>query len=162
LTFGCFHWETKRLIFNQSKTRQTVTLPIPYEVGWAVIDYLKYGRSKLFINKQLNKLTKEGITYIISQYVGSARRISASMPEKVMPHMFRHSKAMHLLQAGVSLIYIRDLLGHEDIKTTEIYAKCDCELKRQAIENAYPDLVDSNLPDWNKDAALLDWLSSLK
>lgn len=83
------------------------------------------------------------------------------MPEKVRPHMFRHSKAMHLLQAGVNLIYIRDFLGHEDIKTTEIYAKCDPELKRQAIENAYPDLVNSNLPDWNKDAALLDWLSNL-
>lgn len=58
--------------------------------------------------------------------------------------------------------YIRDFLGHEDIKTTEIYAKCDTQLKRQAIENAYPSLIDSNLPDWNKDAALLDWLSSLK
>lgn len=116
----------------------------------------------LFINKQHNKLTKEGIAYIISQYVVSARKISSSVPEKVMPHMFRHSKAMHLLQAGVSLIYIRDFLGHEDIKTTEIYAKCDSEMKRKAIENAYPDLVDSNLPDWNKDAPLLDWLSHLK
>ena len=116
----------------------------------------------LFINKQHKKLTKEGIAYIISQYVGSARRMSTSMPEKVTPHVFRHSKAMHLLRAGVSLIYIRDFLGHENIKTTEIYAKCDSELKRKAIENAYPDLVDSNLPDWNKDAALLDWLSSLK
>ena len=116
----------------------------------------------LFINKQHKKLTKEGIAYIISQYVGSARKLFASMPEKVMPHMFRHSKAMHLLQAGVNLIYIRDFLGHENIKTTEIYAKCDSESKRKAIENAYPDLVDSNLPDWNKDAALLDWLSSLK
>lgn len=76
--------------------------------------------------------------------------------------MFRHSKAMHLLQAGVSLIYIRDFLGHESIKTTEIYAKCDTEFKRRAIEKAYPDLVDNTLPDWNKDAALLDWLSSLK
>ena len=116
----------------------------------------------LFVNKQRNKLTKEGIAYIISQYVGSARKIFANMPEKVTPHMFRHSKAMHLLQAGVSLIYIRDFLGHEDIKTTEIYAKCDTQLKRKAIENAYPDLVDSNLPDWNKDARLLEWLSSLK
>lgn len=116
----------------------------------------------LFINKQRNKLTKEGIAYIISQYVGSSKRMHASMPEKVTPHMFRHSKAMHLLQAGVNLIYIRDFLGHEDIKTTEIYAKCDSELKRQAIENAYPNLVEINLPDWNKDAALLDWLSSLK
>lgn len=116
----------------------------------------------LFINKQHKKLTKEGIAYIISQYVGSARKMAASMPEKVTPHVFRHSKAMHLLRAGVSLIYIRDFLGHENIKTTEIYAKCDSELKRKAIENAYPDLIDSNLPDWNKDAALLDWLSSLK
>jgi len=116
----------------------------------------------LFINKQHKKLTKEGIAYIISQYVGSARRLSASIPEKVTPHMFRHSKAMHLLQADVNLIYIRDFLGHADIKTTEIYAKCDTESKRKAIENAYPDLVDSKLPDWNKDAALLDWLSSLK
>jgi len=116
----------------------------------------------LFINKQHNKLTKEGVAYIISQYVSLARRISTIVPAKVMPHMFRHSKSMHLLQADVSLIYIRDFLGHEDIKTTEIYAKCDTELKRKAIENAYPDLVDSNLPDWNKDAALLDWLSNLK
>ena len=116
----------------------------------------------LFTNKQRNKLTKEGIAYIISRYVGSARKMSATMPEKVTPHMFRHSKAMHLLQAGVSLIYIRDFLGHEGIKTTEIYTKCDTELQRRAIENAYPDLVDNNLPDWNKDAALLDWLSSLK
>ncbi len=116
----------------------------------------------LFMNKQHNKLTKEGIAYIISQYVGSARKISTIIPERVTPHMFRHSKAMHLLQAGVNLIYIRDFLGHEDIKTTEVYAKCDTELKRQAIENAYPDLVDCNLPDWNKDTALLDWLSNLK
>lgn len=116
----------------------------------------------LFSNKQHKKLTKEGVAYIISKYADLARQISTIVPEKVKPHMFRHSKSMHLLQAGVSLIYIRDFLGHEDIKTTEIYAKCDSELKRQAIENAYPDLVDSNLPDWSKDAALLDWLSKLK
>jgi len=115
----------------------------------------------LFINKQRNKLTKEGIAYIISRYVLAARKTSTRVPEKVTPHMFRHSKSIHLLQAGVSLIYIRDFLGHEDIKTTEIYAKCDTELKRQAIENAYPDLVDSNLPDWSKDEALLAWLSDL-
>ncbi|NTV90396.1 MAG: site-specific integrase [Clostridiales bacterium] len=116
----------------------------------------------LFVNKQHNKLTKEGVAYIVSRYVLTARKNSTIVPEKVTPHMFRHSKSMHLLQAGVSLIYIRDFLGHEDIKTTEIYVKCDTELKRQAIENAYPDLVDDNLPDWSKDAALLDWLSSLK
>ena len=76
--------------------------------------------------------------------------------------MLRHSKAMHLLQAGVHIVYIRDFLGHTDIKTTEIYARADTEMKRKAMENLYPDIIDSNLPDWNKDEALLSWLAELK
>ena len=76
--------------------------------------------------------------------------------------MLRHSKAMHLLHAGVNLIYIRDFLGHVDIETTEIYARTDTEIKRKAIENAYPDIINSELPDWNKNTALLSWLSDLK
>ncbi|EKE04042.1 MAG: hypothetical protein ACD_20C00111G0001 [uncultured bacterium] len=116
----------------------------------------------LFTNNQNRKLTKEGIAYIISKYVATAREVSTIVPEKVKPHMFRHSKSMHLLQAGVNLIYIRDFLGHTDIKTTEIYAKCDTESKRKAIENAYPELINSNLPDWNEDKALIKWLSDLK
>ena len=115
----------------------------------------------LFTNNQHHKLTKEGVAYIISTYVASARKTSTLIPPKVKPHMMRHSKAMHLLQAGVNLIYIRDFLGHVDLKTTEIYARTDTETKRKAIQNAYPDLVDSNLPDWSKDQALLSWLSEL-
>jgi integrase/recombinase XerD len=115
----------------------------------------------LFTNNQHNKLTKEGVAYILSTYVASARKTSTLVPPKVNVHMFRHSKAMHLLQAGVNLIYIRDFLGHVDLKTTEIYARTDTETKRKAIENAYPDLVDSTLPDWNQDQALLTWLSEL-
>jgi len=84
------------------------------------------------------------------------------IPPKVRPHVLRHSKGMHLLQAGVNLIYIRDFLGHVDIKTTEIYARTDTETKRKAIENAYLGLIDSSLPDWNKDQELLLWLSELK
>lgn len=116
----------------------------------------------LFTNNQHNKLTKEGIAYIISKYVATARKTSPHIPQKVKPHMFRHSKAMHLLQAGVNLIYIRDFLGHVDLETTEIYARADTETKRKAIENAYPDLIENNLPDWSKDQALLSWLSELK
>ena len=68
---------------------------------------------------------------------------------------------MFLLQAGVSLIYIRDLLGHVDIATTEIYARADTELKRKALEKAYPEIVPTNLPHWQKDETLLSWLTSL-
>ena len=68
---------------------------------------------------------------------------------------------MCLLQAGINLIYIRDLLGHVDIATTEIYARTDTELKRKALEKAYPDMLVTNLPQWNQDEGLLAWLSSL-
>lgn len=68
---------------------------------------------------------------------------------------------MHLLQSGVNLIYIRDFLGHVDIKTTEIYAKYDTETKRKAIENAYPDLMQFEIPNWRHDEELLKWLNSL-
>lgn len=116
----------------------------------------------LFTNNQHHKLTKAGIVYIIAKYVASAGKISTLVPSKVNTHMFRHSKAMHLLQAGINLVYIRDFLGHVDLKTTEIYARADTEMKRKAIEKLQPDLIDSTLPDWSKDQALLSWLSDLK
>lgn len=74
----------------------------------------------LFFNRQHGKMTRAGIAYILDKYVCQARAISPSLPRKVTPHVLRHTKAMMLLQAGVSLIYIRDLLGHGDVATTEI------------------------------------------
>jgi site-specific recombinase XerD len=115
----------------------------------------------LFCNRQRGKLTPKGISFILNKYVGRAKTISSIIPDKVTPHIFRHTKAMHLLQAGVNLIYIRDLLGHVDISTTEIYARADTELKRKALENAYPDMILSNLPPWTQDEDLLAWLINL-
>ena len=115
----------------------------------------------LFTNPQHNKLTKEGVAYIISKHAKAAHASTNKVPAKINCHMLRHSKAVHLLQAGVNLIYIRDFLGHSDIKTAELYARADSETKRKALENAYPDLVDSNLPDWSENADLMSWLSEL-
>jgi site-specific recombinase XerD len=126
------------------------------------LDQHSKNKNPLFTNHQHQKLTEKGVAYIIAKYVAAARQTSTLVPDKVNPHMLRHSKAMHLLQAGVNLIYIRDFLGHVDIKTTEIYARADTEMKRKAIENIYPDIIDSQLPDWSKDQALLSWLSEFK
>ena len=68
---------------------------------------------------------------------------------------------MHLYQAGVNLVYIRDILGHVDISTTDIYARADTESKRKALESAYPDISPDVLPDWNRDENLLGFLNSL-
>lgn len=116
----------------------------------------------LFVNSQKRKLTKEGVSYILTKYANMARSISPIFPIHISPHVLRHSKAMHLLQAGVFLGHIRDYLGHVDLKTTEIYARADSETKRKAIEKAFPNVVSDQLPDWNKDKNLLTWLSELK
>lgn len=162
--------DTQAVIVLKGKGNKTRRVPIMKNTALLLKNYLSENNLNspwkseypLFVNSQHSKLTKEGIAYIISKYVDSARNKSTIIPSKVKPHMFRHSKAMHLLQAGINLIYIRDFLGHVDIKTTEIYARTDTETKRKAIEKACPDLVDSNLPDWNKDQKLLSWLSSLR
>ena len=76
------------------------------------------------------------------------------------PYCLRHSKAMHLLQANVNLIYIRDLLGHSEIKTTEIYARADTSLKRQALEKASLLNQQIQYPAWTDDDDLMSWLNS--
>ena len=162
--------QTPAIIALTGKGNKTRRVPIMKSTASLLQNYILENKLNepwkntypLFINNQHHKLTKEGVSYIISKYVASARKISTLVPEKVNNHMFRHSKAMHLLQAGVNLIYIRDFLGHVDLKTTEIYARADTEMKRKAVENVYPDLIDSSLPDWSKDQPLLSWLAELK
>lgn len=120
--------------------------------------------SPLFFNNRHEKLTREGIAYILATYAGLARKEAPDLiPERISCHSLRHSRAMHLLQAGVNLVYIRDLLGHVSIQTTDIYARADSKAKREALEKAYTDLVpnrDSDR-DWEKSKDLRDWLRDL-
>lgn len=117
------------------------------------------GKYPLFPNKSKNKLTRAGVSYILRKYVELARtNDEALIPEKFSCHCLRHSKAMHLLQAGVNLIYIRDILGHSSVQTTEIYARVDSKKKREAIESAYSQIVPESVPIWQTSDSLLKWL----
>ena len=110
-----------------------------------------------------HKIDRDGISYIVKKYADALRKEDAAFPEHVHCHMFRHSKAMHMLEAGINIIYIRDFLGHEDISTTMIYVRADNRLKNDAINALAPKVADeTNLPDWNKDKDLLQFLNSLK
>lgn len=118
----------------------------------------------LFVNNRGEKLTRSGIAYILDHYIKSARRYNPQLiPNPISPHTLRHSKAMHLLQAGVNLIYIRDLLGHVTIQTTELYARADSKQKREALEKAYQNVIPEKdkTGSWEKDETLLYWLKNL-
>ena len=71
---------------------------------------------------------------------------------------------MHLLQSGVNLVYIRDILGHCSIQTTEVYARADSKQKREALEKSYVNLTPDNNNDrlWEKNDNLLDWLQDMR
>lgn len=121
-----------------------------------------YGSMPLFYNRRKEKLTRSGISFILTKYVESARQQTPNaIPDKVTPHTLRHSKAMHLLQSGINLIYIRDVLGHSDVKTTEIYARADNKIKRNALINANHPEVQLKTPVWQRNPDLLSWLQGL-
>jgi integrase/recombinase XerD len=118
----------------------------------------------LFSNSRKEKLTRAGVTYILKTYADIARKINPGIiPETISCHSLRHSKAMHLLQAGVNLVYIRDLLGHVSVQTTDVYARADSRQKREAFEKAYVDINPSaaKIKSWEKDGNLLEWLKNL-
>ena len=113
----------------------------------------------VFYGQHRAGLTRGGIAWIIRKYqdqIGGPPLAGAS----ISPHVLRHSKAMHLYEAGVPLPYIRDILGHVELATTDIYARASTEAKRKALEAAY-DIVTDDLPEWNRDPGLLSWLASL-
>lgn len=83
-----------------------------------------------------------------------------SLNKQISPHTFRHTRAVHLLDKGVNIIYIQELLGHTSINTTMEYAKVIEKSKFEAIEKANPK-IDNNLPDWNDDEDLLTQLLNL-
>jgi site-specific recombinase XerD len=120
------------------------------------------GSHPLFFNSRKEKLTRAGVNHIVQKYFQMAcMENKMLLPEKISCHSFRHSKAMHLLQAGVNLVYIRDILGHVSVQTTEIYARADSSQKRKALESAYVNVNPSEEPQWIKSENLISWLQRL-
>jgi integrase/recombinase XerD len=152
-----------------SKTRY---VPVMDPTARLLADYLDHldphpglgaNATPLFHGPHHSRLTRSGIAKLLARHVQALRAHDPDWARglQVTTHTLRRTKAMHLIQAGVNLIYIRDLLGHADTSTTEIYARADAETKRKAIENAYEPLTPDTMPDWTSDPSLISWLDSL-
>ncbi len=85
------------------------------------------------------RMSEDNVRQFIGDYGNLAKEACAEVPDNVHPHLFRHSRAMHLYQHGVDLTLVSQWLGHAQLKTTLIYAHADTEIKRKAIEQAIPD-----------------------
>lgn len=158
-------FETTTIVELHGKGNKTRLVPINADAASIIRNYIRSNGKNdvskpLFINRSGEKLTRAGIQYIIDKYVSKAKcQRSDLFTKRITNHCFRHSKAMHLLEAGVNLIYIRDFLGHTSVVTTEIYAKTNPMIKRdQLIKNIasiqvpkkYSQKEQSDMIEWLK------------
>jgi len=149
------------------KGRKTRHVPLWPETAKMLEEYVARAHlspeSALFLNARREPLGRFGIRHIIQQRWKAAAMNCPSLKEKkISPHTFRHTTAMHLLQAGIDLTVIKSWLGHVNLSTTHAYIEINMEMKRKALSACNPigkaqglkDLVDRN-----KD--VLAWLESL-
>ena len=142
LTFENFHWNNNQLVFVQSKTRTPISLPLVQDVGWAVIDYLKYGRPKVettcvFVRPIAPFLPfseDDHLRQIIVKYMRLAH-IPVSSKKRVGMHSLRHTLASLLLENNTSLPVISDILGHVDTESTAVYLKVDIKKLKECPLN---------------------------
>ncbi|MEL7568453.1 MAG: site-specific integrase, partial [Dehalobacterium sp.] len=131
---GNFDWKNRQLRITQSKTGDEIVLPLPDDVGWAVIDYLREGRPKtdetiLFVRhspeggpiSQQNKLGA-----ILHKYM---RRAGIEIPREQHRglHSLRSSLARSMLESGSSLPAVAEVLGHRSTQSTSHYLRIDME-----------------------------------
>ena len=131
--------EPPRTIRLTGKGNKTRIVPVTAKVGSITSKYLRTvcrsDEESLFANYKGDPIGRAGIAYTLQKHVRCAHeRHPESVPSKCHPHTLRHSKAMHMLEAGVNLVYIRDFLGHISVTTTERYARAGPDMKRKAID----------------------------
>lgn len=145
--------ETKiiKLIGKGNKERY---VPIMEKTKELLIQYLKnrYSKHELLLEKNT--------TYSLFHHLFIRINKQCKLVKKVTPHTIRRTRAIHLLDKGVNVVYIQELLGHVNILTTQDYTRAITKSKFEAIEKVTP-TINADLTDWNDDQDLLNQLLNL-
>jgi len=165
LKLGDVSFRSPNTVTLTGKGKKARVIPISSNMAEIVKAYINTNNifsadHLLFVNRYDKMLSRSGVAYVLDKYVQMAREIEPEFyMSKMHPHVLRHSKAMHLLENGVNLIYIRDFLGHVSVTTTEIYARCNPELKRKYIEQA-GNLITESIDKYSEGEkqTLITWL----
>ncbi len=127
----------------RGKGRKERLIPIGKHASEALRIYIAHVRAQqtiakghenvIFLNRNGKALSRVMIFYIVRKAVANA-----GINKTVSPHTFRHSFATHLIERGADLIAVRDMLGHESIVTTGIYAHLNREHLKEVVEQCHP------------------------
>ena len=167
LTLKQLNFKDYSYVVLKGKGNKERNIPITEELKEILIKYIKAfhidnENDYFFKNKNNYKITTKGIEYILKKYIDEARtKYPNKFKDRYSNHSIRHSRAMHLLESGVNLIYIKDILGHVSVVTTEIYAKTNPLIKeKQIIEHSKHLNVEDKYSEEDKNN-LLDFLNTL-
>lgn len=167
LTLKQLYFKEYSYVILKGKGNKERNVPITDDLKEILIKYIKVFHIEneddyIFKNKTNNKITTKGIEYILKKYVDKAKKKNSNkFKNHYSNHSMRHSRAMHLLESGVNLIYIRDILGHVSVTTTEIYAKTNPLIKeKQIIEHSKSLNVEDKYSEDDKNN-LLEFLNTL-
>lgn len=120
--------------------------------------------AKVFASRQGRPLTRFGIYKLVRRHTRQLER-ATTQRRGISPHVFRHTVAVHLLEAGVEPNVIRSWLGHVSLDTTNRYAEINIRAKEAALRVCEPPTgISAALPPkpvWRTDESLLAWLNSL-
>ena len=131
-----------RFVRTIGKGGKERVVPIGRQAAEALRRYLAHGRPyldrrhrpELFLNAKGGPLTRAGAFLILRKLAGGA----GLEPERVHPHLLRHSFATHLLEGGADLRSVQEMLGHADLATTELYTHVTDRRRRDAYFQAHP------------------------
>lgn len=133
------NWETKELRITQIKTREPLILPLPLDVGWAIIDYCKNARPKvetpeLFLRVVAPHVSLKNPDNILIKYMREAKIPYERLSHHGL-HILRHSLATHMLDEGIDITTIQGVLGQLSIETTKKYIGINVrQLKECSLE----------------------------
>lgn len=146
--------EEKVVILTGKGNKQRV-VPIMENTKELIDQYLNQEK----INNGL--IFKKNATYSLIHHLFIKLNNQKNINKNITPHTFRRSRAIHLLDKGVNIMYIKELLDHESVTTTEEYAKVLEKSKFEAIKKANPEIKTEYKEDWNNDQDLLNQLLNL-
>jgi len=157
VTIADVRFDAPATVTVTGKGRKTRVIPLWEETVDIINHYVELRKQfdidsqHLFLSSRGGPMTRFGIGRRVAVYAKAASATCQSLQGRdITPHVFRHTTALHLIEAGNDIFVVRDWLGHAHVKTSSQYVEISVERKRKALEKMPP-------PDGGKPPETPQW-----